>query len=94
MYQSEGVDPSPWRLGLLAHSRSSCGICLWLLPQQPHIIFPLNVTFEGGLVGQVVDPGTVTSDATYVTNNPTVELRKNGVLLATYRKSFKKNKSN
>ncbi|MFD0693454.1 endo-alpha-N-acetylgalactosaminidase family protein [Paenibacillus sp. GCM10027628] len=49
-----------------------------------------NVTFKNGLTGQVVDPGIVTNDGTYVTNNPKVELRKNGVLLATYQKQFKK----
>ncbi|WP_197080918.1 endo-alpha-N-acetylgalactosaminidase family protein [Gordoniibacillus kamchatkensis] len=49
-----------------------------------------NVMFQGGLTGQVVDPGTVTNDGTYVTNNPKVELRRNGALIATYQKEFKK----
>ncbi|WNR42770.1 CBM96 family carbohydrate-binding protein [Paenibacillus roseipurpureus] len=53
-----------------------------------------TVTFQNGLTGQVVDPGTVsnTTEGTnqYVTNNPKVELRKNGNLIATYQNQFKK----
>lgn len=53
-----------------------------------------NVTFGNGLTGQVVNPGTVTNTTEgttqYVTNNPKVELRKNGNLIATYQNKVKR----